>query len=304
MKPGTRSFYQSAVERAVERVTSSLDAALNLEDLAQGAALSPFHFHRIFRGMLGETPLQLHRRLRLERAAWMLIEGDAAVTTIAFDAGYDTHEAFTRAFRTHFGRSPTEFRSAAPDSLTACTSIRLPTRSGIHFDPDPAAKVLILFPTGELKMDIQIEKLPEMHVAAVRHVGPYKAIGAAFQKLTQLAFPAGLFGPQTFVMGIYHDDPETTPETELRADAAISISAGAKLPEGLTAHQIPAGRYARLSHIGSYEGLPNAWGRLMGEWLPQSGERVREGAPLEIYRNDPSRTAPEELHTDLCIPLA
>ncbi len=69
MKTDTRTFYEAAVERAALRITGGLDEALDLEALAKEAALSPFHFHRIFKGMLGETPLEMHRRLRLERAA-------------------------------------------------------------------------------------------------------------------------------------------------------------------------------------------------------------------------------------------
>src|SRR6266542_210510 len=106
MKPETRSFYEQAVQRAVEQIARNLDEALDLETLARSACLSPFHFHRVFRGMTGETPLELIRRLRMERAAARLIESDGAITEIAFDAGYETHEAFTRAFRECFSTSP------------------------------------------------------------------------------------------------------------------------------------------------------------------------------------------------------
>src|SRR6476659_10265707 len=110
MKPDTRTFYEQAVQRAIEHIVRSLDEALDLETLAEQACLSPFHFHRVFRGMVGETPLELVRRLRLERAAWRLLHSDAPVTAIAFDAGYETHEAFTRAFRASYADSPSGFR--------------------------------------------------------------------------------------------------------------------------------------------------------------------------------------------------
>ena len=67
MKPGTRSFYALAVQRAIDHIAATLDEALDLEALASRACLSPFHFHRVFKGMVGETPLELNRRLRLER---------------------------------------------------------------------------------------------------------------------------------------------------------------------------------------------------------------------------------------------
>src|SRR6188474_34415 len=110
MKPDTRSFYARAVQAAIEHIAMHLDDALELEALARVACLSPFRFHRVFRGMVGETPLELTRRLRLERAAWRLRDKERAVTEIAFDAGYETHEAFTRAFRSSYSTSPSGFR--------------------------------------------------------------------------------------------------------------------------------------------------------------------------------------------------
>ncbi len=91
MKPDTRSFYEVAVRKVAEVVAADLDRALDLDELARTAAMSPFHFHRVFRGMIGETPLSLQRRLRLERAASALLETDEPVTTVAFSAGYETH---------------------------------------------------------------------------------------------------------------------------------------------------------------------------------------------------------------------
>lgn len=110
-KPETHSFYARALQRVIEHVATHLDQALDLETLAAKACLSPFHFHRVFRGMVGETPVELIRRLRMERAAWRLIHTERSVTAIAFDTGYETHEAFTRAFRTCFGTSPSGFRA-------------------------------------------------------------------------------------------------------------------------------------------------------------------------------------------------
>lgn len=89
---------------------ADLDAAIDLGVLASRAAASSFHFHRIFRGMVGETPLSLSRRLKLERAAWVLTNTDQSVLDVAFSAGYETHESFTRAFRAAYSTSPSGFR--------------------------------------------------------------------------------------------------------------------------------------------------------------------------------------------------
>lgn len=307
MKPDTRSFYVVAVERAVEEVLESLDRALELESLARRAALSPFHFHRVFRGMLGETPLALHRRLRMERAAFSLRNEDAPVTEVAFNAGYETHEAFTRAFRACYALSPSEFRKGKQLSAASCErsyQIELPARSGIHFGPEPRVRPFTFSIRGESSMNVEIKQMPEFRVATVRHIGPYMHISEAFSRLGEAVGRAGLFGPDSQMIGLFHDDPETTPAAELRSDAALSVAPDVTIPEGLGEAKIPAGRYACARHVGPYEGLPDSWSRLMGEWLPQSGERVKDSAAYEIYRNTPQEVKHEELVTELYLPLA
>jgi AraC family transcriptional regulator len=109
VKAETRSDYQAAVLGAVERVIAALDEALDLGGLARGRALD-VSLQRVFRGVVGETPLEPHRRLRLKRAVESLCRTSRTVTEIAFDAGYETHEAFTRSFRHQYGVAPSAFR--------------------------------------------------------------------------------------------------------------------------------------------------------------------------------------------------
>lgn len=307
MKPETRSFYHQAVRRTVERIVGGLDDALDLEMLAREAALSPFHFHRVFRGMIGETPLELHRRLRLERAAWSLLHTTTAITTIAFDAGYDTHEAFTRAFRERFDAAPSEYRRNGRTHDVECVrapQIEIAARSGLHYRPGETSPVMEYFIDGGRDMHVDIKNMPELRVATVRHIGSYNRIGEAFGRLGEIAGPAGLVGPDTMMIGIYHDDPDTNAEQNLRSDAALTVSPAAKLPEGLVEQRIPAGRYACTVHVGPYEQLGDVWARFMGEWLPRSGQRFGEGVSFEVYRNTPGEVPKDKLETEIYIPLA
>jgi AraC family transcriptional regulator len=196
VKPETRTFYEAAVLRAVERVVRSLDEALDLDALAREAALSAFHFQRVFRGLVGETPLELHRRLRMERAAERLWRTRAGVTAIAFDAGYDTHEAFTRAFGQRYGVSPSGFRERGAQAASACHGgppTELAARCGLHVRDgriDPGALTLT---TGGISMDVMIETLPVRRLATVRHLGPYPQIAEAFHRLGEIAAERGLY---------------------------------------------------------------------------------------------------------------
>lgn len=306
MKQETQTFYEAAVRSAVAQVVGSLDQALELEHLARRAALSAFHFHRIFRGMVGETPLELHRRLRLERAAFQLFEADTPVTRIAFDAGYDSHEAFTRAFRTFYACSPSEFRQARLAERASCVrppQIEIAARSSIHYQPHAVSNA-ITFNPEILTMKVEVKNLSELRTVSVRHVGPYSRISDAFGRLGELAGRAGLLNRKPTMLAIYHDDPEVTPETELKSDAAVVIDEHTPIPVGLSEQRLPAGRYACTLHVGPYEQLGDAWSRFMGQWLPQSGERVGHGPPFEIYVNNPMEVPKDELRTEIYIPLA
>jgi AraC family transcriptional regulator len=307
VKAETRSFYEAAVERAVTRITRTLDQALDLALLAREAALSPFHFHRVFRGMLGETPLEMHRRLRLERSASELLGSHRSVTAIAFAAGYETHEAFTRTFRQAYGAAPSAFRQSAAEARFGCArppQTELATASGVHFHADAPDAHPVRFIPGDNVMNVTIETLPELRVAATRHIGSYVRISEAFARLGEIAGPAGLLAfPTTMMVGVFYDDPETTPAHELRSDACVTIPESAHVPEGLEEKRIPAGRYARYTQVGPYSQLPDAWARLMGQWLPRSGYRVDDRSSFEIYRNTPENTPQEGLQTDLYLPV-
>lgn len=153
-------------------------------------------------------------------------------------------------------------------------------------------------------MDVEIVNQPKLRAATLRHIGPYNRISDAFARLGEIAGPSGMIGPGTMMLAIYHDDPDTTPEAELRSDAALTLADGKRAPTGLTELTIPAGQYARTTHLGPYEKLPDTWARLMGEWLPRSSHRVGDGVSYEVYRNTPMDTKPSDLITDIYVPLA
>jgi AraC family transcriptional regulator len=152
-------------------------------------------------------------------------------------------------------------------------------------------------------MKVEVVERPEVRLASVRHVGSYSRIPEAFQRLNDLVTAAGLSNRDTILVGIYHDDPSTTPEEKLRSDAGITIPAKTKLPSGLTELIIPAGRYAHTTHIGPYAGLGEVWSHLRNEWAPRNGGRLGDGLSYEMYRNTPMNAQPHELVTDVYLPL-
>jgi AraC family transcriptional regulator len=298
MKADTRSFYVQAVQRSIEGIVGKLDEAVSLDAIAADACLSPFHFHRVFKGMTGETPVELARRLRFERAAWQLSHDDHPITRIAFEAGYEAHEAFTRAFAERYGEAPSAFRASGS------TRVHLAATCGVHYDTRGAIARFTPRDSGGRSMQVELKEFPSLRLAAIRHVGPYNQINEAFGRLGAIAGRTGLFAHAgASMIAVYHDIPETTPPEQLRSDAGLTIPDGTSLPDGLTEQRIPGGRYAVTVHVGPYETLGDTWHRLMGEWLPASGHRFGSGPSYEVYLNDPTRTPKAELRTELRIPV-
>jgi AraC family transcriptional regulator len=151
---------------------------------------------------------------------------------------------------------------------------------------------------------VEIAERPASRVIGIEHRGAYNKIGGAFERLGAAVTEAGLWPEVIEVLGLYPDDPSRVPEAELRSLAGIAVGEGVAAPRGFAEERLAAGRYAVLHHRGPYEGLPAAWGWLRAEWLPKSGATPRAGVACEVYRNAPGEVPPEELLTDVCLPVA
>ena len=291
MRQSTEKDYQERIVRVLVHIQANLDEELTLEQAAALAAFSPFHFHRVFRGLVREPFKDHDRRLRLERAAQRLKHQDNQVTYLALDAGFETHEAFTRAFKAMFGLSPTDYRAAhkpAPDSP-----------SGVHYGGADG-----YHPPSYVDLPpIEVKELAPLRVVFLRHSGPYDQVGATWARLMSWAGPRGLMGPGTRIIGISHDDPDVTPTDKLRYDAAITVNRPVQ-PEGeIGVTELPGGKYAVVTHRGPYSRLGLTYQRVFGGWLPKSGHELRNSPAFEQYLNSPQNTSPEDLVTLIHVPL-
>jgi AraC family transcriptional regulator len=296
MRPQTEKDYKQRMLRVLVHIQQHLDEALSLEELAAIAHFSPYHFHRIFQGMVGESLMAHVRRLRLERAAMRLKHSDQPVTRLAFEAGYETHEAFARAFRTMFGESPTGFREIHQP-------LPMPeVASGVHYTPG-GGPADFTTPMGGSTVEASMKKIDEMKVAFIRHVGPYNEVGPTWEKLCKWAGPRRLIGWKPKLLGLCHDDPSVTPPDKLRYDACLVIKKDIE-PEGDVGVQtIAGGDYAVAIHRGPYEKLGETYAALCGQWIPGRGREIRSAPSFEIYKNNPQHTKPEKLVTEIYVPL-
>lgn len=240
------------------------------------AALSGFslaHFHRVFRGMTGETVMGYARRLRLERAAMRLRFADVPITEVALAVGYASHEAFTRAFRSHFAMSPRQYRDQWPTVRASRTPVVLRDE-------------------------------PDRTCVALRHRGAYERCDDAWVALMAWARGHGVYQRSIGSFGLVHDDVDITPTDKLRYDACLTLPES-DLPESLPPEariqRVPGGRYAVAVHHGRYETLGETYVELLGRWMPQRGVELSDSFVLEVYLNLPDETPADALRTEVCV---
>ena len=310
-----REKYTSRINRLIDFIDKNIDKEFSLKTLAEVACFSPFHFHRIFKAMSGETLHQFVQRLRIEKAAAQLIHcPKKSITEIAFNCGFSGSAAFARAFRNNFLMSASEWRSQ--NRLQNSKICKTKSNFWKEFDIssyyiDSVTNNLIWRIQMQDKKNIQVEvkNMPEFHVAYVRHIGPYKGDNELFEnlfiKLMNWAGPRGLLRfPKTTVMSVYHDDPKITEEDKLRTSACVTVPEGTPVEGEIGKMKIPGGEFAVASfELTGGEEYEKAWNFVFGEWLPESCYQPDDRRCYEIYHNNP-KEHPEGLHiVDICVPV-
>jgi AraC family transcriptional regulator len=283
MKRVTELDYRKRIERVINAISAAPAAPHRLDDLARLAHFSPFHFHRIYSAMVGESVAETARRMRLALAAHLLATTDRPVTEVAMEAGYESVQTFSRAFRSLTQVAPRTFRARR---------MRL---SELVVGPRPINH-------GGTQMKVEIVERRPLNVWAFRHRGPMAEVQKTYNRLWQWQIDHGIAGHTKEAMGICYGDGEGD-DDGFRYYAAIEWEEPVKSADGAERHEVPGGKYACYRLLGSYDGIPNAFGQLYGEWLPASGYVPDDRPGIEIYRNNPFDTPENELITDLLIPL-
>ncbi len=275
-----REYYEARLKRVTVYIHDHLDDDLDLNKLADIACLSPYHWHRIYRAVFGETIAATVKRLRLHRAAEALANGDLAVADIARRCGYENVQSFTRIFAASYGLPPAQYRQHGSHTRYR----ELPqTRSDLMFQ-------------------VEIKNLPAIHAVTLNHSGSYQSIGKTFETLSGLLHMRNMVNQPVQLVGIYYDDPAVVGEAELRSQAGVILAAENVAPP-LQRTEITGGKYAVLRHVGAYSDLAAAYQWLYQNWLMQSGEQPADAPPFELYLNTPMDTAPADLITEIHIPL-
>lgn len=278
--------------RVLDYVDSHLDGNLSLDVLAGIAAYSPHHFHRRFSALAGMPVHRYVQLSRFKRAAWQAaFRTEVSLTDVALDAGYESPEAFSRAFRQRLGQSPAAFRDAPDWRVWANAWRELDEVRRFHM------------PTPYRLDEVRVVEFPETPVACLSHVGPPERIGDTIRRFIAWRRANGLPPAKHATWNVLYDDPETTPPERYRLDICVSCEAVAPNDTGVVAASLPGGRCAVLRHTGSDTLLGAAIRFLYGDWLTESGEEPGD-APLFLRRVAFFPDVPEhEAITDIHLPL-
>lgn len=277
--------YRERINKVLLYIDDHLDEKLDLETLASVSCFSAFHFHRIMRAHLNESLGSYIIRQRMQIAAHLLQHSGSQVSAIAYEVGYGTPSSLSKAFKNHFGVSPSEYREK---------------RMVLKRDE---RNLLFNLKETDMSLEPEIRKIDEMKVIYIQAIGDYNNVGIAWERLCNFAGPKGLLGPDTSMFGLSHDDPDVTETSKLRYDACIVIDKAIQPMGEVGVKTVKGGDYAVFLHKGPYSNLKNSYNDIFRNWLPQSNRELGDAAPMEIYLNDHEKTKPEDLLTEICIPL-
>ena len=282
MKNITYNDYVQRINKVVAYINNHLDETLELKTLANEAALSDFHFHRIFKALKGEAIGGYITRLRLEATARLLRYTALTIEEIAFNIGYETPASLSKAFKKQYGISPTEYRTNKDTYIMKKEII----------NPDLALKAP------------KIVTLEPKNLIYVALTGAYGTLdyGKAYEQLWAVIKAQKLFTKGIESICISYDDPKITEGSLQRSDVCLAIHKPASPQDEVSCKTLAGGKYAVFFYQGSYENLSQVYDTAV-RWVIDHEYTLREEPFFEKYLNDARRTPKEKLKTEIYIPI-
>jgi len=293
--------YVERINLAIDHVVSRLGEPLRLVELSRAASLSPFHFHRVFQMLVGVTPAEYVKRLRLDKALFMMSHSRGArrssLTTIALTCGFSSSSDFSRSFKQRFGVAPSAFDIKGwRDTHAAELQAMVPgSAEGQHLGRLPAGQN----PDG---FRVRIRDLPARTVAYIRVRDPYKgdAVVEAVHRLITWAERHSLADGQW--LGYQWENPEITPLEHCVYHIAVEAPTGRFTPKGeIGRFSFPPMVVAQVEVRGGIDLELRALQWMFGTWLPRSGYVPDDHPCFEAFIGRPFAHGTEhfELHAQL-----
>ncbi len=280
----SKKIHSERMNKVIQFIEHNLDSEIDCNKLAEMACYSRYHFHRLFYSYVGEAVYAYRKRLLLERSIKHLLYSDDAITEIAFICGYENQASFNKAFRKQFSFTPSQVRKQMVSVDTG--RVKLIRKRSINMKPE-------------------IVEFNETAVISARAHGTYaKAAPEAWSQVMKFAYSNRFMSKGVRMFGISHDDPNVTEPGNIRYDACIDIDADVSKEVNLRKLTVSGGKYAKFLHKGPYENFQETYSFIFNEWLHETTYKLRDEPCFEIYLNkDPRRTKPDNLKTEIYIPI-
>ena len=273
-------------------IQTNLAENLSLEQVAQQADISPFHFHRLFHDSIGETLKQYTMRLRLERAAYELRLREDSILDIALNCGFQSHETFSRAFKRHFDRTPRQFRKGNESQLQT---------------PDDGEHGRLLNHMTETYYlsKVSIQQRTQIQVAFLRHVGDYvNADTNMFDKLIDWAKANEVYNGSNLLIGVGHDSPDITPVEKLRFDACLEVFEQIRPFSPFGYQIIPGGTFGIADYTGPFgPTMYQAYVDIFTQLASMENIEIIGLPVIEIYHTTKINPDYALNHLEICIPV-
>ncbi len=297
----TEALQRHRINRVMNFARNSASKTLSLGNMADVACLSQYHFSRVFADHCQETPLAYVSRMRMEQSVSSLMyHPDLSITSIAFEAGFSSSQAFSNAFLRRFGISPRNFRNR-----NMYFSKDVPFNQAPHMleKPEPSENVL----NYTRNWDVKLKTLPATRLAYVRqrsaYFSPNSELCDVFSILIDWAKQNNLWGENTSIIGVCPDNAAITPPQFCQYDVGIPVEHGVDEDEIVSIQNIPSATLARLTVRGPLPVVREGWKWLISEWLPKSGMVLADHAFYEIFQGSSFSETGNIIEGDLCVPV-
>jgi AraC family transcriptional regulator len=270
-------IYRSRINKAIDYVNNNLNKSISLEELASVAFFSPFHFHRIFVAVTGETVNNFTTRVRNEKAARLLKFSKKSISEISIECGFSSTSTLSRLFKKYFEISPSEYRNSGKIK-----------NSKIRKELFPVNKYHCNMTEEELKnkFPVKIRQLPERRIAYIRVLDSFKegVVLNAFGDMVTWAKEMNLFHTET-IFGMSMDDPDITPKEKYRYEVCITIPHKFKIDSdsSIETTTLPKCKYAVTSVSGDFNLVVAATNYLFDNWLINSMYESEPQHGLEVF---------------------
>ncbi|MEA5125755.1 AraC family transcriptional regulator [Xanthomonas floridensis] len=270
---------------------ASIRSGAALPDLAELAAIahqSPYHFHRVYRALTGETVGHTVARLRLSQALHLLGSADASVTAVALAVGYQTPQALARACRSALQASPTVLRSTPALRASKLQQLSAPASASYR---------------TSARLQVSVQTLEPFELVVLRKRGAFDDLDRGFGQIVAWAAHAGVVDSLRCLAGLPLSDHRDVPAHAHLFECGVGFDVAVTPAAPLQLRRLEGGPHAVLRHVGAYAGLEDALDQLLAAWLPDSGYLLRD-APLHyLYLDDPEETPEAILRADIRVPV-